>query len=83
MQVFVTPKASRQFRKISKTEQTKIKRKLGILEDDPFAGKKLSDELSELRALRAWPYRILYYINSKEKKIFIVNIVHRQGAYKN
>lgn len=83
MQVIVTPKAIRQLRKIPKNDQTKIKRKLGILEDDPLAGKKLSDELSETRVVRAWPYRILYYINQKEKKIFIVNIVHRQGAYKN
>lgn len=83
MQVIVTPKATKQFVKLPKTDQKKIKRKFETLEQNPYEGKKLSAELSETRAIRAWPYRILYYINQKEKKIFIINIVHRQGAYKN
>ncbi len=82
MQIIITPKATKQFKQIPKTEHTKIKRKIKILEDFPYLGKKLSAEISETRVIRAWPYRIIYYINHKENKIFIVNIVHRQGAYK-
>ncbi len=83
MQIIVTPKAIRQFDRIPRIDQKKIKRKLETLEQNPYEGKKLSAELSETRTIRAWPYRILYYINQKEKKVFIVSIVHRQGAYKN
>ncbi|OGH39122.1 MAG: hypothetical protein A3B44_01720 [Candidatus Levybacteria bacterium RIFCSPLOWO2_01_FULL_38_21] len=82
MQIIVTPKAAKDYKLLPKTEQTKIKRKLEILEENPYIGKKLSAEFSELRVLRAWPYRIIYYIDNKRGKIFIVNIHHRQGAYK-
>ncbi len=79
MQVIITPKAQKQFNHLPPTEKAKIKKKLMTLESDPLSGKKLSGELSELRSLRAWPYRIIYYTN--ENKIFIASIIHRQGAY--
>lgn len=82
MQIITTPKATKQCEKLSKTEVKKINKKILILENNPQAGKKLSGNLSEVRSLKAWPYRIIYYINQKEKKIFIVSILHRQGAYK-
>lgn len=77
--VIITPKAQKQYYHLPSTEKIKIKKKLIALENDPFLGKKLSGELSELMSLRAWPYRIIYYITGK--KIFIVSIIHRQGAY--
>lgn len=82
MQVIVTPKALKQYKHLPKTDQQKIKKKLLILEQNFQEGKKLSGEFSELRSLRAWPYRIIYYINNKQKKIFITTIAHRQGVYK-
>jgi len=82
MEVIVTPKALKQYNHLPKIEQTKIKKKLKILERNSQEGKKLSGEYADLRSLRAWPYRIIYYIDSKQKKIFIVTIAHRQGVYK-
>lgn len=82
MQVIITPKALKQYNHIPKTDQAKIKKKLLVLEQDSQEGKKLSGEFAELRSLRAWPYRIIYYINNKQKKIFITTIAHRQGVYK-
>ncbi len=82
MEVIVTPKALKQYKHFPKTEQAKIAKKLLILEQNAQEGKKLSGECAELRSLRAWPYRIVYYINKKQKKVFIVTIVHRQGVYK-
>jgi mRNA-degrading endonuclease RelE of RelBE toxin-antitoxin system len=81
MQVIVTPKVLKQYNRLPKIEQTKIKKKLSVLEQNPQEGKKLSGEYSELRSLKAWPYRIIYYINNKQRKIFIVTIAHRQGVY--
>ncbi len=82
MQVVITPEAEKQYQRLSQKEQVKIIKKLSSLEKDPFAGKKLLGNLSELRSLRAWPYRVIYYLNLKNKKIYITSILHRQGAYK-
>ena len=78
-QVIITPKARKQFKHLPTSEQVKIKKKLISLESDPYIGKKLSGELTELRSLKAWPYRIIYY--TKKDIIFITSIIHRQGAY--
>jgi mRNA-degrading endonuclease RelE of RelBE toxin-antitoxin system len=79
LQVIITPKAQKQYEHIPAAEQSKIKRKLIALGNDPYVGKKLSGELAELRSLKAWPYRIIYYIN--QDKVFVTSIIHRQGAY--
>lgn len=81
MEIFLTPVAEKQYRHIPKTEQSKIKKKLGLLELNPQEGKKLSGSLSESRSLRAWPYRIIYWIDKKNSKIFVTTIAHRQGVY--
>lgn len=78
-QIIVTPKAQKQFEHLPSSEKTKIKKKLIVLENDPLAGKKLTGELVELRSLKAWPYRIIYYIDND--KVFVISIIHRQGAY--
>lgn len=80
--VIVTPQATKQFKHLPIPEQIKLKKKLTTLEIDPFSGKKLSGELAELRSLRVWPYRIIYYIDTKKQNIFITSIIHRQEAYK-
>ena len=82
MQVVITPKALKQYNHLPKSEQTKIKRKFLLLEQNPQEGKKLAGRFAEIRSLRAWPYRILYYIDKKTKKVFIVTVAHRQGIYK-
>lgn len=82
MHVIVTPKALKQYKYLPIPEQSKIKRKLIMLEQNPLEGKKLAGSLAEVRSLKAWPYRILYYIDEKAKKVFVVTIAHRQGVYK-
>jgi mRNA-degrading endonuclease RelE of RelBE toxin-antitoxin system len=82
-QVIITPKALKQYSRLTKSEQTKVKKKLLLLEHYPQEGKKLSGKLSEVRSLRAWPYRILYYIDEETKKVFVVTIAHRQGYISN
>jgi len=82
MLVIITPKALKQYNHLPKVEQEKIRKKLLMLERSPREGKKLFGKYSELRSLKAWPYRIIYYINNRQRKIFIVTIAHRQGVYK-
>ena len=82
MNVVLSEDAAKQFNKLPKSEQAKVKKKLHSLEIDPLVGKKLTGELEYARSLRAWPYRIIYEINDKEKRVEILRISHRQGAYK-
>lgn len=82
MRVILSGKAEKEFIHIPKPEQKKISRRLIALERNPLLGKKLTGELKSYYSLRAWPYRVLYEINHKEKRIEIHKIVHRQSAYK-
>ncbi len=78
--IYLTPKAQKDLKRIPKRKIIKIKRALGLLEKNPLAGKKLSDKLNNLLSLRAWPYRIIYFIENKD--VWVVNIRHRKDVYK-
>ncbi len=82
MDIVLSKNATKQFNRLPKIEQSKIRKKLIVLKEDPYAGKQLSRDLNGLFSLRAWPYRIIYEINKKKKRIEVSKIVHRQGAYK-
>lgn len=81
MQVALSDNATKQYKRLPKSAQAKVKKKLLLLATNPYAGKRLSGELVEIYSLRAWPYRILYEINEQEKRIEVHKIKHRQGAY--
>lgn len=82
MDIVIAKDAQKQYKKLPKAEQAKIKRKLLVISADPLAGKKLDGELRERRSVRAWPYRIIYKINKKENRVEVSDILHRQGVYK-
>lgn len=82
MLVILSKDAQRQYEHLPKTERIKVRKKLLFLEVNPTAGKKLMGELSGIYSLRAWPYRIIYELNRKEKRVEILKIAHRQGVYK-
>lgn len=82
MLVILSKDAQKQYERLPKGEQIKVRKKLLLLEENPVSGKKLTGELSGIRSLRSWPYRIIYEINEKEKRVEIHKIAHRQGIYK-
>jgi mRNA-degrading endonuclease RelE of RelBE toxin-antitoxin system len=82
MNVWLAKDAQKQYKKLPKPEQAKIRKRLDVLSGDPYAGKKLEGILKKRRSMRAWPYRIIYSINKSENKVEISDILHRQGAYK-
>lgn len=82
MQIVITAEANKQYKHLPKSEQIKIRKKLSLLENDPFSGKKLSGELAGYRSLRVWPYRIIYTIDETRSEIEVKSILHRQGVYK-
>lgn len=80
MRIIITPKALSHYKHLPKKEILKIQQRLKLLEANPYLGKKLEGRFAGTYSLRAWPYRILYII--EQKTIFVVSILHRQGAYK-
>lgn len=81
MQILISKDAQKQFDRLSRSQQIKILRKIKVLGQNPYAGKKLEAGFKNFRSLRAWPYRIIYFINQKEKRVEVSDILHRQGAY--
>lgn len=82
MLVYLTAEAQKQYARLSPTDRAKIRKKLTMLETEPLAGKKLLGELKNLRSLKAWPYRIIYSLDEKHREVWVVSILHRQGAYR-
>ena len=78
--VIVTRGAIKDLKKIGRSGQIKITRKIKVLATNTLAGKKLGGELKGLRTLRVWPYRVIYIVINGE--VWITHISHRQGAYK-
>lgn len=81
MKIFITKEAQKQYFHLNESDKSKINKKLSLLKKDPLSGKKLLGELAGTRSLKAWPYRIIYTVDSKHKEIWIVSLLHRQGAY--
>ena len=81
MQIIITPQAEKQLLRLPKKDRGKVQKKLVSLKENVFAGKKLRGEFEGQYSLRVWPYRIIYQISTKSKTIYVVSIIHRQGAY--
>ncbi len=79
--VLITLQAQKEYQKLPSKERLKIHRKLNELRINPLAGKKLVGKLAGLYSLKIWPYRAIYLIK-KKNEIWVVSILHRQGAYR-
>jgi mRNA interferase RelE/StbE len=55
---------------------------ISILQENPFAGKKLQGDYEGAWSLRVWPYRILYTIHQEIVTVTVLRVGHRQGVYK-
>lgn len=82
MELVLSNNAQKNFKRLPKPAQAKIRKKLLALPKNPLSGKKLVGELKDSWSIRAWPYRIIYKINAGEHRIEVSDIVHRQGAYR-
>lgn len=82
MLVVLSKEAQKHYNHLPISEKTKIKKKLYLLETNPYLGKKLGGELSGYRSVRVWPYRVIYLINESVYRIEVVDVLHRQGAYR-
>ena len=81
MKIFLSKTAQKELGKIPRNYQIKVSKNIDFLIEFPYLGKKLSGKLQSKYSLRAWPYRIVYTVNKKEKTIIIERISHRQDIY--
>lgn len=77
-----TKKARKQLLKFPKEYQVRIRNKIDTLVSDPFSGKPLEGKYKGEYSLHVWPYRIIYLILKQKLIIEVIDIHHRQGAYK-
>jgi len=82
MKILLKRNAYKQHLKIPQKQRIKIEIKIETLVKNsfPYQSKKLSGR-SGYR-LRIGDYRVLYYINKKEKFISILSVQHRKDAYR-
>lgn len=81
----LAPSALKFLAKLARADKKIADRVVGAidsLKEDPFAGKKLSGDLSNYRSLRAGDYRVLYVIIARRILIQVVSIGHRRDIYK-
>jgi mRNA interferase RelE/StbE len=76
-----TPEASRLLSKLHPENKRRIKKALGELQQDPYPGKDLQEELAGFKSMRIKKYRVVYNINEEEKIIQILYIGLRSDVY--
>lgn len=74
--------AQKNLEKIDQRRRMRINIVLFELSKNPYLGKQLEGEFFGFYSLRVWPYRIVYEIIKNQLIIYVVQIKHRQGAYK-
>ena len=76
--------ARRQLRKLDKTTQRKVAKRISRLAEDPRPSGvvKLTDVEPPVFRVREGQYRILYTINDKQLIVLVVRISHRSEAYR-
>ena len=62
--------------------QERIMMTIDLLQENPFMGEKLWGKLKGKRKIRVHPYRIIYEVDKKKKRIIILETGHRGGVYK-
>ena len=73
--------ADRFLKKLEKTEQRRVIKKLKELRENPYIGVPLVANLSGLWRLRMGDYRVVYQIKNEELIIMVLKIGHRKNAY--
>ncbi len=80
--IVVTKQAEKSFLRLPLSGQKKISKAIDKLIQNPLMGEKLKGEFEGQFKIYAWPYRVIYIFSAVEKLVTVVEIEHRQGAYK-
>lgn len=82
MKLEYSGRAQKDLVRLPKAKAGAVLKKIELLQNSPFLGKKLGGKFSGCRSLKVWPYRVIYQINKWQRIIWIVTVEHRQGVYK-
>ena len=76
-----TPKSIlKSLKKIQLPWRERILDTMSELANNPLMGEIMTGKLQEKRKVRVWPYRIIYKIDVKKRKIVITDLGHRGGS---
>jgi len=69
----------KRLKELDRQVQIRMLKEVKILEENPFAGKRLRGRLSELLSLRIGDYRIIYQVLGNQ--IIVRTVGHRKSIY--
>jgi len=81
--VKIKDQALKALKKISEPEQSRIRRRIDALADDPRApGVKKLQGADDLYRVRAGDYRVIYQIQDDVLLVLVVRVGHRKDIYR-
>lgn len=80
--VLISTQAQKEISELKKLYQDEVLEVLRELNEDPFFGKPLSQELQGRLSIRIDVYRIIYRVDEKDKTVYIFSARHRSISYK-
>lgn len=78
----IRKKVQKNLRKIDRRYKERVLIALVKLRSEPYLGKPLLGDLEGCFSLRIWPYRIIYRVYENKLIVYVIEIAHRQEAYK-
>lgn len=78
----IKAKALKQIESLPQKDRQKVFSSMEVLKENPMAGKQLEGKYKGFRALRAWPYRIIYAIDHHIITVTVLRVGHRKDVYK-
>lgn len=79
--VILSKTAKSQIKRIPRRYQRSAIEVLADLKESPLSGNALTRELKGRFSFQFGPYRMIYKVNRKERKIEVLAIRHRKHAY--
>jgi mRNA interferase RelE/StbE len=81
--VAFSPSAAREFRKLAREIQHRLRPRIDALADDPRpAGAKKLKSREDLWRIRAGDYRIVYEVRNRNLLVLVVRVAHRRDVYR-
>ncbi|MBP7114374.1 MAG: type II toxin-antitoxin system RelE/ParE family toxin [Candidatus Peribacteraceae bacterium] len=78
----IKAKALKQIETLAKKDAQKVFDSMEVLKENPLAGKQLEGKYKGFRALRVWPYRIIYAVDHHIITVTVVKVGHRKDVYR-
>lgn len=78
----IKAKALKQIESLPMKEKQKVFASMEVLKENPLAGKQLEGKHKGFRALRVWPYRIIYAVDHHTITVTVVKVGRRKDVYR-